>query len=273
MYQKLETPLKKNTTYKLTLQNILIVISLFWFNGCISQNVNDKPVVYQESYDEVKINTLVLYSLSVVNKYSGDQETYLNHVLAVTNEIFSNSKTNTHFDVVKIAFLAEINDATTPIETLDVLRTNSNILAMRKNTRADEVLIYRDYYGGKGACGIGYQNTNLQKEYAYAVMGVECETSSTAHEIGHNFGNSHSHLQDQAEGAVYNGYATGHIVENNFGTVMTYAHSFNADAKYLFSNPSLICNGEPCGVEAGEAGEADASRKIREVKKTISNFY
>jgi hypothetical protein len=242
-------------------------------DGSLNQGSAERYVTVSAPVDNNKtvIDVLALYSAGADALYDGDAETLLSHIMAVSNEINNASKVGVELVLVR-AQQHGISD-TDPMGTvLSEAVTDTNIIQIRDNVSADEVLLYRPYVQDEWYCGLGYINTPLAPEYAISAIAIDCQTITTIHEVGHNMGNNHSHPQVATDGVGIYPYSLGHVVENDFGTVMSYASDFNAEQKLVFSNPDLECNGEPCGIEGGEVGEADASRTIRETKVTISEF-
>ncbi len=225
-----------------------------------------------EDANKTKIDVLALYSNGTDALYEGDAETRLVQLMSVTNEIYNTSRTGVEFVLVHSEQFSKISDTDTMETGLLSSQANADIFQIRDNANADEVLIYRLQQVGVRECGRGFINNNLSPQYAIAILGAECPVELTSHELGHNMGNNHSHLQNGENGGGKFPYSVGHIVENDFGTIMSYAEDFGAERKFIFSNPDLECNGQPCGIEAGEVGEADASRTIRETKTAISEF-
>jgi hypothetical protein len=225
-----------------------------------------------EDANKTKIDVLVLYSDGVDALYSGDAEARLTHLIAVTNEIANASRTGVELVVAKMQKYSEIDDKQAQGTVLSKATDDPIIAEMRDSAKADEVFIYRPYLESDNSCGYAWLNTQMLGASAFAHIAVDCQTNTTAHEFGHNMGNNHSHLQNgETVGGIFP-YSTGHLIAGDFGTVMSYAESYGAVYKQIYSNPDLECNGQPCGIKEGEAGEADASRTIRETKLSVAEF-
>ncbi|MGF1547484.1 MAG: M12 family metallo-peptidase [Thiotrichales bacterium] len=205
------------------------------------------------------IDALVVYSPGVTQKYSGDAQTRIAHLAAVTNKIYADSGVDAKLRIVH-AVERPLSDGVSTVDTLNTVTNDATIKQLREQYGADVVVAYRPY-SNDGYCGLawlgGYANSG---NYAYAHVAIDCGDYVTAHELGHVMGLGHSHSQGQP--GIYN-YALGHGVQNSFATVMAYQQSYGAASKiYKFSSPNLTCNGVPCGIPVGQAGEADAVRAL-----------
>jgi len=223
---------------------------------------------------DTTVDTLILYSQGSVDKYSGDAETRINHLITTTNKIYADSGLNLKLNPVKIQQY-QMDDKATSGTVLSTIREDAEVTKIRDEVGADTVVMYRPY-AGDGACGLAYQNNYLNdpnatwvEKYAFAHVSIDCGAYVTSHEVGHNMGLGHSAAQN-SEGAY--SYARGHGVQNKFTTIMAYEGVYNGTKIYKFSSPSLDCNGLPCGIEAGQENEADAVKALLQTLPLVENF-
>jgi len=217
---------------------------------------------------------LVLYDKEVASSYS-NVTTRVNHLFAVSNNIYQDSQLNITINAKKILFYdAQTHPALTEIAD------DPAVSALREQYKADTVLIYQvNPDGMTGQCGVAYgagaYNQVYQfKEAMYSQVEINCPSDSTAHELGHNMGLLHSHLQNGDDGTPYP-YGLGHGVDGKFATIMSYAFLFKTNNQIAkFSSPEYECvPGEPCGIPVGQKGEAHATKVLQFTAPKIANLY
>lgn len=224
--------------------------------------------------DTTKLDTLVLYSQGAADKYDGDVETRINHLIATTNKIYEDSGLNVKLNPVKIQQY-EMDDSAKSGTILGQIRKDANVTAIRNSVGADNVVIYRPY-AHDGVCGLAYQNNSLNnpsatwvEKYMFAHVTIDCGGYVTAHEVGHDSGLGHSAAQGST--GAYE-YARGHGVQDAFTTVMAYSSAYNGKKIYKYSSPTLDCNGLPCGIDEGEENAADAVKALNQTLPLIEKF-
>jgi len=260
----------------------LLLIPTFFLISCGSQTTKkeNKTSLPNENISSSKdtnninldaktvIKVLALYN-EEANSISGqDATTRIYHFQAVANKTYADSNLDMRIKMVRVEKYA-FNNSRSSIDTLKLIQKDNVIKKLRKIVAADEVLIYRKY-ANDSLCGIAYMNTQLQKEYAYAHVTIDCGASTTTHELGHTMGLGHSHNQNSK--GIYT-YAVGHGIKDNFTTVMAFGASFgSAQSIYKFSSPELECNEYLCGIEVGSVKSADAVKALRQTYPIVANF-
>ena len=223
------------------------------------------------------IRLLMLTTPVAENFFDDTIEAKIDHDIAYTEQIFSESGVDVRFELAGV-------DQIDPIELL----TYDIALAMRDREppfddldarlsqfKADiPVVVHKhpgDPHGGNAAVvGIGHGG-DFAGWHGGVAYNLFPGSSTLAHEVGHVMGLHHS--RRQGEFGTFK-WSVGHGEDHGFVTVMAYQSAFaNAPGIDLFSSPDLMCKDFSCGVDRTDpyAG-ADAVTSLETTRYQVAAF-
>jgi hypothetical protein len=222
------------------------------------------------------IDVLVLYTQSVSAGYGAILANRIQLMFAEANATYAASGIHTRLRLVHTAQVY-----------YDETGTESVLLEQLKNP-SDGILdvahVLRDQYGADlvsmmvlnwGPCGVARILTELSTSSAdegFNVVQSGCGffNLSFAHEVGHNMSNMHERESTTSIGLW--DYGRGYrLASGSYRTIMA-TMSGTAPRIGHFSNPEVLYNGEPTGVEITEPTAAHAVRASNQVTLTIANY-
>lgn len=229
------------------------------------------------------IDVLFVHSAGFGARYPGTATaTRLNHIVALGNQAFANSRVNMAARIVGIDAVGytDRNDNGTALENLrnagngiGTVQGLETVQSRRAATGADIVVLVRPHdIELRGSCGIAYLHTgNAIDGYHVLSDGFDswslCDDTVFAHELGHNLGAEHQNGANSPNA----GFATAFIVAGRFNTIMSSFGSGHPD-RYLdvlnFSNPDVRCGGMPCGIP----NVSDNARRMRDTMASVAGY-
>jgi len=240
------------------------------------------------------IDLLVLYSAGVAAAHNDDALARIDHIVAVSNQIYQDSGVDIHFRLAH-AEQRNLDESISNTALVNQMFTESaafsGLGALKESVGADIAIAMRPMRPGDTNCGIanlgavgldGDFSSAINAARASTALYSDCRDRTTPHELGHIMGLNHSRIENarDATSATF-AWSTGHGVQNNFATVMANINDFGgflAREVNLLSNPELICevpNRTPaaCGVQREDpVNGADAVTSLNATRFQVAAF-
>tara|TARA_R110000751_G_scaffold15290_5_gene49509 strand:+ start:86908 stop:89742 length:2835 start_codon:yes stop_codon:yes gene_type:complete len=227
---------------------------------------------YEKSVDNATVNNevvvvdlMLLFTQNIVDTFPGDMtETLLEFLVFKANQTFLDSQIDMRLRLVHSQFVDYLMPSSRVAlnQLRDALDGDPNTLT---DPSLESVASLRDTYGAdivsmirthdlneREVCGIA-MFPNPELDYLVNVSNVGISGGSNCfdtftHEIGHNFGAGHQHVNGNSQGLE--AAAGAFIVPGKFNTMMSSIGTGDTNRDFglaIFSNPDVTCAAVPCG--------------------------
>ena len=207
----------------------------------------------------VTIDLMVVYTEAARARYNPSDggsegiETRIEAAVADINTAYVNSQIDIQLNLVHLAKVG-YNEASGDMQQ------SLNDLTYQSDGQLEEVHAWRDEYGADlvslisedgNYCGIAWQMEHVNSGFApwaFNVVRTTCLSNQTlGHELGHNQGNEHN--REHAGLTPAYSYSYGFRSTGAWRTVMSYNSGCNCPVIDHYSNPNVLYNSEPTGVD------------------------
>lgn len=237
-----------------------------------------KPDIIQAVSD---IDVMIAYTPAAV-KWLDDNDLELipviNESMARAQLAFDNSEVMINLNLVHTLLVdyEETGSIYTDLENL-TFGEIENIIRSREIHGADLVAMFTKE-DNSGGLAWYMNNRDGDKDYGFSITRIQqaWNTTTHAHEMGHNLGSAHSRNQTTAAAStgLLNEYSTGWRWRGSDSTVyvsvMTYPES--GTPVDFFSNPNILYKNVPTGSYSGEFAPADNARSLNGMRGIIGNY-
>jgi hypothetical protein len=227
--------------------------------------------------DAIVHDVLILYTASSAAKWGqATLASMIQSAVQAANQAYVNSQVNVTLNVVGLQ-QGPINEGSGMGATVNALKTNSTVRALRDSLAADMVVLINENtdYCGYADLWYSYSGTTTNWD-AYAGVQSGClSMQAFAHEIGHL--QQLDHNRENVTGLAAYAYSYGYrlCTSDGFRDIMSYPCSSGGSTRInYFSNPSLTFNGYPIGIsyESNPSKAADSARSLRETAMTAAAY-
>jgi len=199
--------------------------------------------------------------------------------VAETNAALEDSRVDARFELVKIRKIryGGTSDIPTDLERLQNPYDGHLDKAhkFRERYRADAVLLVVAA-SDPNRCGRAFLSplASPPAEWAFGVLRYDCISPSYTfgHELGHIMGLEHSRISG-AGSQPYRPYGFGYYEPNSLFRTMMATYQPGMGARVLhFSNPSVMEQHVPTGIDSSRADAADSARAINDARHLLASY-
>lgn len=234
-----------------------------------------------------QIDVLVLYTADARIAQGGTAaiEAWINDRISQTNSANANSLVAQQMNLVHTVE-TDFTPSGSISQDLAFLRDTNDIYLPEAHTLRDtyaaDMVALVIAEGNNNACGVAYTMSlpgSWFTNYAFSVTGLDypgpsfCSSTTFSHELGHNHGNQHDHANSNGSGAYP--YSHGYQAPDNaFRTLMAYNCVGGCPRINYWSNPDVLYQGQPTGIDYGNDPNlaADNARSMVETAPIVANF-
>jgi len=236
------------------------------------------PTLEAATSGKSTVTLLVLYSSEFANGFASPTGR-INQLISFTNQALERSGVDIELKLARTQVHSFNNgDSISNLlrQITDGTGSFASVNSIRNQYKADLVALL-PFKDNNASSGVAWVNGD-DPRFAYSVtqLSPRCCDSVFAHELGHNLGSGHERQsanprQNSPCDFNFTGYSCGHgNASRNWGTIMSYLNSGRVN--HVFSNPSLDCLGEPCGIPEGRSNEADNEQSFNISRSLVANF-
>lgn len=240
-----------------------------------------------------QIDVMFVYTPEMTERYPGELiETRLNHLVAIANQTMVDSRVPVVVRLVHHQPVSYEREQENAAALRDLARAMhgeyvpglEGVLQERIRNGADIVsLTWPHDIETRGSCGMAFFPRTDERGDPDPRFGVHiandgasnwsvCSDAVFTHELGHNLGAEHQ--RGAASSDDPRAYHYGFVRHGRFHTVMATfptGHTHRYLRLEAFSNPDIVCGGEPCGsMEPRRA--ANNARRITELAPVVADY-